>query len=320
MLSIITTNCTKERFIDQSGFLVPKTVDENNALPSILVNGTELHAETAGNPLHPMIVVLHGGPGADYRYLLKCKSFAENGYYVIFYDQRGSGLSKRHAKSSYYLDVMRDDLREVIAHYKTSSDQKVFLLGHSWGGILATAYINSYPTQITGAIIAEPGGLTWTDIKDYVSRSREYKLTGEALNDVVYQDQFISGKENQHAILDYKYVLLASAEEKSDSPLGNEGPVPFWRPGAVVNKAMFDLADKYDIDFISNLSKYQTKILFVYSERNKAYGPEHAKKVSAAYPQVELLRVDGAGHDMLTFSTGFQHFYPSALSYLNSLK
>lgn len=317
---LIMTDCTKERFIDQSGFLVPKTVDEESSLPSISVNGTKLHAEAFGNPSNPMLVVLHGGPGADYRYLLNCKTFAENGFYVIFYDQRGSGLSQRHQKSSYYLDIMVDDLREVINHYTVSASQKVFLLGHSWGGMLATDYINSYPNQITGAIIAEPGGLIWDDIKNYITRSHEYKITGEALNDAVYQEQFISGKENQHAILDYKFALLASAEEKSDSPLGNEGFIPFWRQGAVVNKAMFELADKNGIDLISNLNKYQTKILFVYSERNKAYGLEHAKKVSAAFPQAELFRVDGAGHDMLTFTTGFQNFYPKALSYLNSLK
>ncbi len=157
--------CAKENLIAEEGNLVPKTVEGNPALPNILVNGTMLHSEAFGNPDSAMLVVLHGGPGSDYRYLLNCKELANQGYFVVFYDQRGSGLSKRHLKSSYSIQVMLDDLSGVIAHYRSSPAQKVFLLGHSWGAILATAYINQYPTAIRGAILAEPGGFTWDDIE-----------------------------------------------------------------------------------------------------------------------------------------------------------
>jgi len=49
----------------EPGQLVPLTVDEDPTLPSISVNGTQLHAETFGNPTDPMLVILHGGPGGD---------------------------------------------------------------------------------------------------------------------------------------------------------------------------------------------------------------------------------------------------------------
>jgi pimeloyl-ACP methyl ester carboxylesterase len=56
------------------------------------VNASKFHAETFGHPTGKMLVILHGGPGGDYRSLLNCKQFADHGYYVVFYDQRGSGL------------------------------------------------------------------------------------------------------------------------------------------------------------------------------------------------------------------------------------
>ena len=62
------------------------------------------------------------------------------------------------------------------------------------------------------------------------------------------------------------------------------------------------------------------KVLFCYSERNQAYGLEHAQKVSSAYPNVDLVRIDEAGHDMITFPNGWNNFFPIALNYLNSLK
>ena len=114
--------------------------------------------------------------------------------------------------------------------------------------------------------------------------------------------------------------MLSSVESTKDSPIGNEGALPFWRSGAVINQALFEVGEKTKPDWTTNLKQYTTKILFVYSENNKAYGEAHAKKVSSAYPKVQLEKTLDAGHDMLSFPRGWKNFYPVALTYLNSLK
>lgn len=318
-LSLVTA-CKKERLIQEEGTLVPKTVEHDPALPTITVNGTQLHAEAFGQITDPMIVILHGGPGADYKYLMKCKAFADQRYRVIFYDQRGAGLSKRHSKDTYSIQLMLDDLSAVIAHYRTSSNQKVFLLGHSWGAMLATAYINKYPTKVNGAVLGEPGGFVWQDVLDYVARTRELKFTKELTNDLLYPGQFITGKDKEHAILDYRYALLSIADGDKDYPTGDEGKLPFWRPGAVSNMALFDKGQKDKPDWTTNLNQYTTKVLFAYGENSKSYGLQHAQKVSSAYPNVQLFKVNGSGHNMLSFSTGWNNFYPVGLAYFNSLR
>jgi proline iminopeptidase len=317
-LAFLFFSCEKELNINDAGNLVPQTVEQDPSLPSISVNGTQLHAEAFGNPTNPMLVILHGGPGSDYRYLLNCRSFANSGYYVVFYDQRGSGLSQRHPKSIYSIQIMLDDLSEVIAHYRSSAAQKVFLLGHSWGAMLATVYINAYPEAIHGAILAEPGGFIWQDVLDYVGRSRSFRLFSETLNDATYLDQFITGRQDQHAILDYKFNLLAAADESTESSIGNDGPLPFWRSGAVIQEALFEVGNKEKPDWTTHLKLYTTKVLFIYSERNKSYGLAHAQKVSSAYPNVQLEKINGAGHDMLSFPEGWSNFYPIAINYLNT--
>src|SRR4030095_15626156 len=120
LLWLMSSGCEKDLLVNQDGNLVPKTVDQDPSLPSIFINGTQLHAETFGNSDGPMLLVLHGGPGADYRYLVNRKEFANHRYSVVCYDQRGSGLSKRESKESYGIQVMFDDLGGVIAHYRTS--------------------------------------------------------------------------------------------------------------------------------------------------------------------------------------------------------
>ena len=319
-ISFLLAACTKERQINTPGTLVPKTVVENLSLPSITVNGAKLHAEAFGHPDSAIIIVLHGGPGSDFRYLLRCKEFANQGFRVVFYDQRGSGLSQRFSKASYSLQIMFDELTGVINHYKTSPNQKVFLLGHSWGAILATAYINKYPAKINGAVLAEPGGFIWQDILDYVKRSRDIKITKELINDMLYLDQFITGKESEHEILDYKLGLLSIADGAKDNPTGNEGALMVWRSGAIINQAMFEIGDNEKPNWTTNLNQFTTKVLFIYSENNRAYGLAFAQKVSSAYSNVQLFKTLGAGHDMLSFSTGWNNAYPVMLSYFNSLK
>lgn len=319
LLSIFALSCEKEMRIDEPGNLVPKTVDQNSNLPAITVNGAKIHAEAFGNPNDPIIFVLHGGPASDYRYLLNCKELVNKGYYVVFYDQRGTGLSQRFPRSYYNSGIQTsfDDLSGIISHYRKSQTQKIFLLGHSWGAMLAAAYINQYPNAVNGAVLGEPGGLKFEDIEGYIERSRRMKITSETLNDATYLDQFLTGKEDEHAILDYKYTLLAST---GDDNVGNEGPLPFWRSGFVLQDAYFQIIEKENSDWTKNLNRFATKILFIYSERNKAYGLAHAQKVSAAFPNVQLFETKSAGHDMFSFSTGWNNSFPTILNYFNSLK
>ncbi len=320
LIALLFNSCKKEKNINNSGNLVPKTVDQDPSLPSITINGAKLHAEAFGHPDSSIILVLHGGPGSDYRYLLNCKEFANYGYRVIFYDQRGSGLSQRFPRKSYNdLQVLYDEVTGVINHYKTHDSQKVFLLGHSWGAMLATAYINRYPgggtniPVIAGAVLCEPGGFIWSDVKEYVATSRDFKLASEFLNDATYLDQFITGKEDQHEILDYKMQLMAA----ENTITGETGEL-FWRAGAEINNGLYNTGEKIKPNWTGNLHLYTTKVLFVYSEKNKAYGLNWAKKVSSAYPEVKLFQANNAGHSMLTDPQGWQNCFPEILAYLQS--
>lgn len=62
-----------------------ETVDLDESLPSITLNGYKFHAETMGSADDPVIIVLHGGPGGDYRNLLPVAPLSDE-YYLVFYD------------------------------------------------------------------------------------------------------------------------------------------------------------------------------------------------------------------------------------------
>lgn len=318
-ITIMLFSCGTE--MTTPGRLVPPTVAEDPALPSAFINGTHLHTEAFGSPDDPLLVVVHGGPGGDYRSLLGAKAFSEYGFYVVFYDQRGSGLSKREPGNQYTgkgsVQLFIDDLHALIAYYRRSESQEVFLLGHSWGAMLATGYINQYPSQVSGAILAEPGGFTWSQTSEYLSRSNKIRFFTEALNDAVFAEQVIAGR-SEHEVLDYKAAFFSNYENAPGNVIGNRGHYPSWRSGAVAFQALIANAEQYGFDFTTNLQAFTHRVLFLYSENNKAYGAGWAATVAAPYPNARLEEVAGCGHEILYF--GWDNFFPRALNYLNEMR
>ena len=311
-------SCQEELDMSEPGTLVPQTVMEDSSLPSVTLNGTSLHAETYGNPDSNIVIYLHGGPGADYQNGMNVSQLAEEGYYVVFYDQRGTGLSQRHAYEEYSIQLYLDDLSAVIEHYKSDFDQKVFLFGHSWGAMLAAAYINEYPERIDGAIFAEAGGFNKDLLDEYGENSRKIDVLSELTSDLLYYDQFLTGTVDEHELLDYKLAIASSFTYAENNGEGIEGPSPFWRNGAIVLKAFTDVSENEGFDFTTNLGQFQTEVLFIYGENNQSYGLSFAEKEAEFFPQSRIVQIDDTGHEMIHFK--WPSVQPVVLEYLNSLK
>jgi len=284
----------------EPGNLVPGTVEDDPTLPRIEVNGTILHAEAFGDPQAPMIMVLHGGPGGDYRAYLPYRVLADDGYYVVFWDHRGAGLSKRHDPSSLDLDGYLEDLRLVIEHFSASSDQPIIFLGHSWGAMYATWFINEhgdYGGRVAGAVLSEPGAFTSDGLTDYLARLLPpWGYTSEELNDLVWADQVMS--PGDHARADYMMliaVLPASPREHNDP----HNHAPFWRKGAVVSSRIPTLGLARGFDWTTNLGAFPPKVLFLRGELNENMPLAHQQELASHYASSEVITVTGAGHEAM---------------------
>ena len=85
----------------------------------------------------PILVVLHGGPGADHRYLLPQMLHLADRYDLLLYDQRGGGRSRESDNASIGWRDHVSDLAFICAEFRIEAPS---LVGYSWGGMLALLY------------------------------------------------------------------------------------------------------------------------------------------------------------------------------------
>ncbi len=111
--------------------------------------------KTVGNNPKIKILLLHGGPGATHEYFECVENFfPQQAIEFIYYDQLGSGNSDNPADTSLWnLARFVDELEQVRIALKLDSTN-FYLLGHSWGGILAMEYALTYQSKIKGLIIS----------------------------------------------------------------------------------------------------------------------------------------------------------------------
>ena len=288
---------------DEPGNLVPRTVDEDATLPALELNGTRFHAETFGDPARPVIVFVHGGPGGDYRSLLRLKEGYDRPalteqYYLVFWDQRGSGLSRRHDKDVLKLDVFIEDLRQLVDHF--SPQAPVVLIGESWGGMYATAFINRYPTRVRGAVLIEPGPLTGERMERIEDDMFTLDLGAEWLNDFVWSQQFLS--PDDHARMDYQRMLGYREAQPKFHQSFDVDPSPSWRLGAAASRYIQEDGQDEDgksiYDFTTNLSVFSKPVRFIASGWNEVLGESFQREQMASYSRSDLRVVPEVGHDL----------------------
>ncbi|MEO7085355.1 MAG: alpha/beta hydrolase [Gemmatimonadaceae bacterium] len=83
------------------------------------------------------LLVLHGGPGADYKYLLPGMLALADRYEMIFYDQRGGGESRTDGRTPITWHTQVADLDTLVAEFGL---EPLTVVGYSWGALLAMLY------------------------------------------------------------------------------------------------------------------------------------------------------------------------------------
>lgn len=111
--------------------------------------------ERRGDSPRIKLLLLHGGPGATHEYF-ECleQPLRARGVELIYYDQLGSAHSDQPADPSLWtVERFVDEVEQVRAALGLGKDN-FYLLGHSWGALLATEYALRHGEHLKGLVIS----------------------------------------------------------------------------------------------------------------------------------------------------------------------
>lgn len=132
---------------DVDGVVVPGSI---SAIETVMLGGIEQRMIVRGrNADAPVMLFLHGGPGSpEYPFFRKTNLGLEDSFVMVYWDQRGSGMS-------YSSDIPEDSMTvdQFIADTAELSrllaerfgKEKIYLMGHSWGTMLGILTAQRYP-------------------------------------------------------------------------------------------------------------------------------------------------------------------------------
>ncbi len=145
-----------------------------------------------GNNPKMKVLLLHGGPGATHE-LYECFDgyFPKEGIEYIYYDQLGSYYSDQPSDTSLWTIERFVDEVEQVRQALGLNEDNFYLLGQSWGGILAMEYALRHQDKMKGLIISN----MMASIPEYNQYAKE--VLGPQMDPAVFAEiQEIEGKED----------------------------------------------------------------------------------------------------------------------------
>lgn len=167
-LSVNTSNAQDQTDQIDTEFFIP-------------IDKSKVYTRVVGNIEKPIIIALHGGPGAfcvDHEFY---RDVFEKDYLVVYFDQRGGGKSDEFKeKSMLTTDQFVEDLDDVVDYISAKyPNKKINLLGTSWGGTYGFLYMLKYQQKVNAFISSS--GFVDSPQRNFALISHERQLANELL-------------------------------------------------------------------------------------------------------------------------------------------
>ena len=153
-------------------------------VPINTAKGTfKVWTKRVGNNPTKKLLMLHGGPGMTHE-VYECADgyFPQEGIEYIYYDQLGSYYSEQPDDLSLWTtDRFVEEVEQLRKALNLGPDN-FYLLGQSWGGILAMEYALKYQDNLKGLIISN----MMSSIPEYNAYAQE--VLGPQLEPEIYKE------------------------------------------------------------------------------------------------------------------------------------
>ena len=283
-------------------------------LSGFIWNGAaqEIYSKAYGDPDHPALIFLHGGPGynsASFEFTT-AEELSQSGFYVITYDRSGEGRSSER-KAQFTFEEAFQDLLDL---YKKYDVKKAVLLGHSFGGMVSILFSERYPDKVNANILIGAPINLQDSFKHIITSSEQiYKKRDDAANlnyikmlkamdttSLEYstyslthamQNDFYSTENPSEAS---KEIYEALSEHPDASTLANkmtyQAPQGFWQ-----NESYTTLNLK---DNLKNSIENGVKTYGIYGKEDGLYAPEQIQDLKRLIDEDHVGYLDHASHSV----------------------
>lgn len=270
-------------------------------------DGHQLYVQEWGNARAITThLFLHGGPGGGTSDSHK-KRFDPQQHHVIFFDQRGSGLSLPYGSLEH--NTTEHLVKDITLLLDRLKIRTVVLVGGSWGSALALAYAIAHPTRVAAMVLqgiftGSTKEIEWLDkglFKTFYPEAWAHYISQTPQNHhhdpTAYHMARVLGTDEQAQLTSaFAYETLESSlmsldDRTSMRDISTYDPLPMRLGMHYLHNTCF-MKDRYILD---NAHKLTMPIWLVQGRYDMVCPPETAYELHRNLPQSHLIWTT-AGH------------------------
>ena len=260
----------------------------------ITVDGGRIWYHRVGTGAGTPLLLLHGGPGSC-SYYLKPLLLLSTDRPVIIYDQLGCGKSDRPTDTTLF--TVDRYVRELQTLRDSLGLREILLLGHSWGAMLAEAYMATHPAGVRSLILSSP--LVTTAQWEHDADSLLHALPDSMQAAIVRHeaDHTTSSPEYVNATQAYYDLYLSRTpsratpdNDSSRAGFGRQVYEYMWGPSEFTSTGTLKT-----FDATAWLREVRVPTLFIAGEFDEAT-PSSTRNFSRLVPGAEFVMIPGSGH------------------------
>ncbi len=290
-----------------------------------------LYVNTFGDSKNQAVVVIHGGPGYNSFSFeaTTAQQLADQGFYVIAYDQRGSGrISAARSQLDFTYKSQILDLKEIV---DSLAIRNPILIGHSFGGSLALSYLDTYPKSVREVVlVAAPVSMpqtfraivdratrinlqpTWdpAEYQKKISNLAQIRQVSDAMfgpfpiyglhaNGKRFIPPQIIGIAFSQAMSNGTYDVQQPSEEKKAIDESLKASVDKKWLDDMKAEPMFGFAQNENyatFDFFDIVRKHRDRVFGIYGAEDGLFDQTQLEQIRTALPVGHFRTVPGASH------------------------
>jgi proline iminopeptidase len=246
------------------------------------------------------IVVLHGGPDFDHRYLLPELDILSTSFRLIYYDQRGRGKSIGQTRPE---DVtIESEIADLEAVRRHLGLDEIVVLGHSWGGLLAMEYGIRHSDRTSHLILLNTAPASRNDyllLREEWARQKDQSQTDE-MNALIGTDRFTMGDPETMKDL-YRIHFRPTVpdprllDDLLDRMLSEATHESILLAREIERRLRDETWLHEGYDLLPALRQFERPVLILYGE-GEFIPFECSRHIADALPASSLVTIPGSGH------------------------